>query len=126
MNKAELLADLGTIFDAVGTPQVARAADANIEWYKVRVFRLLGSDGIVDKILNFSVVDEGSPSEEARYVPQRPSVYDANAFRAEVQLMLDTAIVAGTGNIKAGWISRVDETNEKADAELDFIWYIKA
>jgi len=118
MTKTELIADLGTIFDAVGTPQIAKAADVGIKFYHVRVFQFLGSSGINDRVISFAVLDEGGPGEEARYVSSRPSAQDTSTFRMEVQAALDNAIQNNLLKIKAGWIIKVDEENEKVDVEV--------
>ena len=119
MNKTELLTDLASVFHAVLTP-VLDSANSDGDWnaYKVKVIDKLSVDGVTDRVIGFRVYKEGDPAEEAFYVSSRPSVQDTSTFRAEVQAALDNAIQNNLLKIKAGWIIKVDEENEKVDVEV--------
>jgi len=117
MDKAGLLQQLASTFHKVLTPEEVRN-DEGIKIYKVRVIDKIDADSMSDRVINFRVEDEGEVDEAAYWVGAAPVAQEATTFRNEVQARLDTAIQNGQVNIKAGWITKVDEENEKADIEV--------
>jgi hypothetical protein len=148
MTKQELLADLATIFYGVLTPKLdSLNSDGDWNFYRVKVIDNIATDSVTDKVIGFRVYKEGDLAEEAYYVGRRPTAQDTSTtFKEEVHARLNTAIQNDQLDIKAGWIVRVDEGNEKVDVEvmrgtttvtlqhavvyrdganLNFIWYTK-
>ena len=119
MNKIALLADLETIFHAVLTEKLdTQNSDGDWNFYRVKVIDNIATDSVTDKVIGFRVYKEGDIAEEAYYVGRRPSAQDTSTFRSEVQTALDNAIQGNQLKIKAGWVVRTDEQNEKVDIEV--------
>lgn len=149
MTKAELLADLATIYHAIMTPILdSQNSEGDWNFYKVKVLDKLSDTGITDSVIGFRVYKEGEAEEEAYYVPRQPTPQSTlSDFGQEVQDRLNTIIQNNVLDVKAGWIVRVDTQNEraditvqrgdpditeqyaivyrKADLSLDFFWYTK-
>ena len=114
MNKAELITELGTIYDQVGNP-VKQRSEGNVESYVINCF-LIGANDIMERRSNyFYVVDEGLPGEIAYYAAHEPEQPPpGNQFVRDVKTFIASKISDGT--IEAAYLTAVDETNETAVA----------
>lgn len=112
MNKSDLLTVLANTFYHVGDPAQV-ATFGNLQRYSVQAFDR--ADDILRAVsVDFYVLDEGQPGETAFWNIRTPSSQNQESFASLAGAYIASKVADGT--IVAGFITAMDEANERAVA----------